>query len=151
MNMQVARKIEEPTGSGLGLEPETILPSQFFERFQIDASLQPEKRLMLAVLEDAVGTFQKFATASGRRGRRLFAEAEEWFSSEDTAWPFAFRNICQALSLEPSYIRSGLRRWRSDQEAGGVESAKVVRFPFRRVNGRRHSITGRPVGLRRSA
>src|SRR5919197_1949782 len=34
MNMQVARKIEEPTGSGLGLEPETILPSQFFERFQ---------------------------------------------------------------------------------------------------------------------
>jgi len=27
----------------------------------------------------------------------------------------------------------------------------VIRFPFRRVNGRRHSITGRPVGLRRSA
>jgi hypothetical protein len=151
MNMQVARKMEEPTGSALGLEPETILPSQFFERFRIDASLQPEKRLMLAVLEDAVGTFQKFATASGRRGRRLFAEAEEWFTSEDGTWPFAFHNICQALGLEPSYIRSGLRRWRSAQEAGGVESAKVVRFPFRRVNGRRHSITGRPVGLRRSA
>ena len=39
-------------------------PLQFFDRFQIDASLQPEKRLMLAVLEDAVGTFQKYGVSS---------------------------------------------------------------------------------------
>ena len=32
--------------------------------------LQPEKRLMLAVLEDAVGTFQKYASAPGRREQR---------------------------------------------------------------------------------
>ena len=68
METQAARKLDEPAG-GSGLEPETILPSQFFDRFQIDASLQPEKRLMLAVLEDAVGTFQKYVTATGRRGQ----------------------------------------------------------------------------------
>jgi hypothetical protein len=76
----VARKVDEPNGGGLGLEPETVLPSQFFDRFKIDASLQPEKRLMLAVLEDAVGTFQKYAGATSRRSRRLHAEAEEWFA-----------------------------------------------------------------------
>ena len=151
METQAARKLDEPAG-GSGLEPETILPSQFFDRFQIDASLQPEKRLMLAVLEDAVGTFQKYVTATGRRGQRLFVESEDWFSSEADEWPFGFENICQALSLEPSYIRSGLRRWRDAQRGeASATSAKVVRFPFRRVNGRRHSITGRPVGLRRSA
>src|SRR5205814_431054 len=53
MDTQAARRLDEPGGPGL--EPETILPSQFFDRFQIDASLQPEKRLMLAVLEDAGG------------------------------------------------------------------------------------------------
>jgi len=79
MDTQAARRLDEPGGPGL--EPETILPSQFFDRFQIDASLQPEKRLMLAVLEDAVGAFQKYVTSSTRRGQRLFAEAEEWFAA----------------------------------------------------------------------
>jgi hypothetical protein len=150
METQAARRLDEPA-AGPGLEPETILPSQFFDRFQVDASLQPEKRLMLAVLEDAVGTFQKYVASSTRRGQRLFAEAEEWFGEPATEWPFGFESICQALGLEPGYIRNGLGRWRDAQRAEVQTSAKVVRFPFRRVNGRRHSITGRPVGLRRSA
>ena len=150
MESQAARRIDEGT-AGPGLEPETDLPSQFFDRVQIDASLQPEKRLMLAVLEDAVGMFQKYVTASTRRGQRLFTEAEEWFAADATDWPFGFENICQALGLEPTYIRNGLWRWRDGQRSPAPLSAKVVRFPFRRVNGRRHSITGRPVGLRHSA
>ncbi len=150
MDTQAARKIDEPGTAG-GLEPETILPSQFFDRVQIDASLQPEKRLMLAVLEDAVGTFQKYVTASTRRGQRLFAEAEEWFAAETMEWPFAFENICEALGLDAGFVRNGLWRWRDAQRGPAPTSAKVVRFPFRRVNGRRHSITGRPVGLRHSA
>jgi hypothetical protein len=149
MQTQAARRFDEPAGPGL--EPETILPSQFFDRVQIDASLQPEKRLMLAVLEDGVGTFQKYVTSSTRRGQRLFAEAEEWFAATAMDWPFGFEKICEALGLEPAYIRSGLARWRAAQQAESSSSAKVVRFPFRRVNGRRHSVTGRPVGLRRSA
>jgi hypothetical protein len=148
METNAARKVEE---GSVGLEPETVLPSQFFDRVQIDASLQPEKRLMLAVLEDAVGTFQKHVTATNRRGRRLFEEAEAWFETRGSDWPFAFDNICQALNLEPAYIRGGLTRWRDRQLHHPESSTKVVRFPFRRVNGRRHSITGRPVGLRRSA
>ena len=148
METQAARKIEE---TGPGLEPETILPSQFFDRLQIDASLQPEKRLMLAVLEDAVGTFQKHVTAATRRGQRHFTEAEQWFASDIADWPFAFESICEALGLEASFVRRGLWHWRDAQRGPVPTSAKVVRFPFRRVNGRRHSITGRPVGLRRSA
>jgi len=144
-------KIGEPRATGPGFESETILPAQFFNRVQIDASLQPEKRLMLAVLEDAVGTFQKYSVAPGRRARRLFSEAEEWFDSEAMEWPFAFENVCQALGLEPEYLRGGLRRWHQGHAARGIDSPNVVRFPFRRVNGRRHSITGRPVGLRHSA
>jgi hypothetical protein len=151
METTAAVKIDERRAGGPGLEPETILPVQFFDRVQIDASLQPEKRLMLAVLEDGVGTFQKYSGVPGRRARRLFTEAEEWFASDDVEWPFAFVNVCQGLGLEPQYIRRGLRRWHNGHVVPGADSPKVVRFPFRRVNGRRHSITGRPVGLRRSA
>lgn len=150
MDTQVAEKTAGQKGGG-GLEPDTLMPSQCLGRIDVDASLQPEKRLMLAVLEDAVGAFQKYVWATNRRGRRFFNEAEAWFEVRDADWPFAFENVCEALGLEPSFIRLGLRRWHDRQVAHPEVSAKVVRFPFRRVNGRRHSITGRPVGLRRSA
>jgi hypothetical protein len=105
---------------------------------------------MLAVLEDAVGTYQKYATATGRRARRLFSEAEEWFRSDDADWPFTFVNVSIALGLEPRYLRAGLQRW-YERTHHDANAGKVLRFPFRRVNGTRHSVTGRPVGLRRSA
>jgi len=62
-------------------------PSAFFaapppavaERIQ----KQPECRLLWAVLENAVDTYMKHVTATGRRGRRLFREAEDWIWRED--------------------------------------------------------------------
>jgi len=92
--MESQARVIEATGTGAELAPETVLPSQFFDRLQGDSSLQPEKRLMLAVLEDAVGTFQKYVNVRSRHGRRLFSEAEEWFASHDGDWPFAFVSVC---------------------------------------------------------
>jgi hypothetical protein len=139
------------SGGGVDLEPEAVLPTQFFPRIQIDASLQPEKRLMLAVLEDAVGTFQKYVWSRERTGQKLFEDAEDWFGADDHEWPYSFVNICNALELEPEYLRLGLGRWRDRQRADQLAGKNVVRFPFRRVNGSRHAITGRAVGLRHSA
>ena len=136
---------------GLELEPETILPSQFASNGTIDASLQAEKRLMLAVLEEAVGTYQKYVGSHDRNGGKLFEEAEDWFLSDEVDWPFSFVNICHTLGLEVDYFRSGLDKWRSKQEATVRAGGRVIRFPFRRVNGTRHSITGKAPGLRKSA
>lgn len=154
--MQTAAAVEGMTkttarSASVDLEPETILPSQYFSGVQIDASLQPEKRLMLAVLEDAVGTFQKYVNMSDRRAQALFTETEEWFASDDVEWPYSFVNMCHALGLEVDYMRQGMWRWRDRQRARGAAGGNVLRFPFRRVNGTRHAITGRPIGLRRSA
>jgi hypothetical protein len=146
----VERNVGLRGGSAVELEPEAVLPSQYFTQTGIDASLQPEKRLMLAVLEDAVGTFQKCVNSRERTGQRLFQDVEEWFSSDDFEWPYSFVNISQALGLDIAYVRRGLARWRARQAPGGSAS-KVVRFPFRRVNGSRHMITGRAAGLKRSA
>ncbi len=149
--VKVTTRGDVARGPGVDLEPETILPSQYYSGVDIDASLQPEKRLMLAVLEDAVGTFQKYVGARDRPAQALFAETEEWFAAEEAEWPFSFENICQALGLEAEFLRAGLWRWRDRQRAQAERAPNVIRFPFRRVNGSRHSITGRPVGLRRSA
>jgi len=139
------------TRPGLELEPETILPTQFASNGSIDASLQAEKRLMLAVLEEAVGTYQKYVSSRDRNGARLFEEADSWFLSDDVEWPFSFVNICHTLELEVDYFRAGLAKWRRNQEATVRAGGRIIRFPFRRVNGTRHSITGKAPGLRKSA
>jgi hypothetical protein len=133
------------------LAPEIILPSQFHGGFRHDASLRPEKRLMLAVLEEAVGDFQRFVAAPGREGQRMFRNAEDWFASEDTEWPFSFVNICQTLGLDVGYVRAGLGRWRDAQRARVSRGEPVVRIQLRRVAGIRSKATGRaPIGRARS-
>ena len=132
-------------------EPDLLLPSQFSDRVNLGPSAYPEKRLMLAVLEDAVATYQRYVDAQDRRGARLHREAEEWFESEEDEWPFAFENICNALEIEPEYLRRGINAWKAMHLEEGVGAARVYRFPFRRVNGRRHSILLRSDGIRESA
>jgi hypothetical protein len=151
LNATAQRTVSTSPGVGLELEPEVVLPSQFHGRGGLDASLQPEKRLMLAVMEDAVGTFQKYVWARDRAGQRLLAEVEEWFASDDVEWPYSFVNICHSLGLDVEFLRSGLQRWKQHQLDVRVDGVKVVRFPFRRVNGSRHAITGRAPGLRHIA
>jgi hypothetical protein len=146
-----ATETSEPIRGGMELEPETILPVQYSTRVGIGASRQPEKRLMLAVLEEAVRTFQGCASARSRRGQRLFAEAEVWFASEDTDWPFSYVNICDALGLEVSALRAGLSRWLAAHRAAGPSRRTVARLVFQRVSGTRHTISGRAAGLRWSA
>lgn len=128
--------------------PAVILPSQFTEQMGAKQSDRGEKRLMLAVLEEAVATFQRNVGANTRHGQRVFREAEDWIRSDNTAWPFAFENICQALEIEPEFLRRGLDVWKTKQLKAASSGARVYRFPFRRVNGRRSSISLRSQGLR---
>ena len=123
------------------LEPEVILPSQFFEQIKGEPSAQPEKRLMLAVVEDAFATFQECLPGLTYRQRRLFKEVEEWFASTDETWPFSFQNICAALNLDADYLRLGLRRWKARQPAQQQRPAPIT--PARQVNDRRHTLSAR--------
>jgi len=82
----------------------------------------PEQKLMLAVLEDAVSSFQKYFAARYNIGRRLFREAEEWILQQGKSnWVYSFDMICEALDLNPRYIREGLLHWRDHRrERHGV-------------------------------
>ena len=78
---------------------------------RLPTASQPEKRLMLAVLEAAVSDFRKYATASNGLGRRRFVEADAWFRSHADDRLLDFESVCHALALDPSFIRGGLARW----------------------------------------
>ncbi len=128
------------------VEPDTMTPLQFFDRVFAEASLVPEKRLMLAVLEDAIAAYQRAFVQPVRaieiEEPRDDTDVEAWLESDDMSWPFSFASICQALDMEPEYLRSGLNKWRERASREGMKG-QVYRFPFRRVNGRRHSINAK--------
>jgi len=80
---------------------------------------------MLAVLEDAVDCYQKYAHARDLRGRQLFDESCDWVLSPDRTWLFSFENICDTLEISAEYVRRGLRDWR----ARGGRRGKVLALP----------------------
>ena len=95
-------------------QPDVLASAQYMEKWRYRRSYEPEKMLMCAVLEDAITCYQRFSSVSNGRGRAAFKEAENWLMHEKTDWPFSFERICEALDLNPDYIRTGLARWRSD-------------------------------------
>jgi len=103
------------------LQPDTLLPSQFYAALRRKTEQEPERRLAVAVLQDAVECFQKYMDARDRKTRQLYLDAETWILSADRSWPFSFDNICDLLQIDPEYLRRGLLQWRArhDQAAAG--------------------------------
>jgi len=111
-------------GSGAGLfEPDILLPNQYFAAFRRGRAVEGERRLMLAVLEDAVDSYRKYALARDPREQACFLEAREWFLSDDRSWLFAFENVCDVLEMNPDYLRSGLDKWRRALTAAAMRHA----------------------------
>jgi len=82
-------------------QPDTLLPEQYLETFRRRFYLEPEKKLMLAVLEDAIACFQKYIFARDGKGKMLFQEAEEWVQERGGDWLFSFANVCETLGFDP--------------------------------------------------
>jgi hypothetical protein len=94
------------------LTPDILTPGQYYDRVhRDDHETQAVKRLMLAVLSDAVRCFLAYAAARDRTGRLRFAEAEAWILDHKAEGPFAFVTICESLGIEPNCLREGIRQF----------------------------------------
>jgi hypothetical protein len=107
-------------------ESESILPSQFCEGRRKNEALEPVKRLMLAVLTDAVRCYQVGFDAQKVSRRRAFREAAEWLFRMKPDGPFSFENVCCTLDIAPDYLRDALRKWQA-QRVRGARVAVVRR------------------------
>lgn len=124
-------------------QPDTLLPDQYFETFRRKFHLEPEKKLMLAILEDAVACFQKYIFARDGKGKTLFREAEEWVEGRNADGIFSFDSVCEILGFDPAYLRQGLVSWKEKALAQHTQ-AKVYQLAPRRKKSRRGvSVSGR--------
>ena len=105
-------------------EPDALLPAQFYAAFRGGSAVRGEKKLMLAVLQDALDCYQKYAFAKDGAGLQLFSDAYSWISCDDRNWYFSFENICETLEISPEYLRDGVERWRRQASVPGCEPEK---------------------------
>lgn len=120
--------------------PDIITPEQYVDRTGSATSDRPEIRLMLAVMENGIATYLRYAidsrTPAKRRARRLFGEAKEWVESDDISWPYSFANLCTALGFDAQQLRRGLGCLQEAVPTG----RSSTRLSIRRINGSRHVI-----------
>jgi hypothetical protein len=93
-------------------EPDALVSAQYSESLCSKTRSEPEKRLMLAVLKDAINCFQDNVFARGGKRKKLFEESEAWILAGDHGWVFSFENICVVLGINPAYVRQGLLGWK---------------------------------------
>lgn len=96
-------------------QPDSVLTHDYLETIRRTSHLEPEKELMLAVLEDGMGSFQQNLFANRPRDKTKFQEAEEWILEESRHWLFSFEIICEALDINADYLRSKLIGWKQSK------------------------------------
>ena len=97
----------------LVLELDVLAPAKYLATLQSTPRVEPERKLMRAVLEDAIYCFQKYLLAADRRGKRIFYHAEKWIFDENNDYFVSFANVCETLSVDANYLRKGLLRWKA--------------------------------------
>ena len=88
---------------------DTAAVQQYLDTFRRSEHLEPERALIVAILEDAVHNYRKYREARDREGKERFREAEEWLMEDGNDWIFSFDHVCEFLDLAPDYVRRGLR------------------------------------------
>ena len=120
--------------TGRLFEPDTILPTQFYAMFKNSQSREPERRLMVAILEDAVSCLLTDLQGSNLRQRKQYEEAKAWVTTdEESEWIFSFNNICEVLGMDPSYLRRGLIRSKTSSPMRSNSVIAMTRRPSRNL------------------
>ena len=104
--MEIAERIQEYLGGQF--EPDTLLPMQYNEIMRRRCSLEGERKLMFAVLEDAVECYLKHMNSKNRRRRLLFYEVQNWINAKNRVGLFSYQTLCESLSIDPKALRCAL-------------------------------------------
>jgi hypothetical protein len=105
---------------------------------------QAERRLLVAILHDAVHIYRTARLTGRGHYRRHVQEVAEWIASRDRTWVFSFERICEALQIDADHLRRTLPILRHADGGTPIElryAARGRRPSRRRRDAARVSIT----------
>jgi hypothetical protein len=94
------------------ISDDVIARSEFFDSRKRQAYNAPLRRLMLAVLRDALDCLSSGESHGASTAQRKAArEAAEWISDTSAEHLFSFGCVCETLGIHPGALRDSLRNW----------------------------------------
>jgi hypothetical protein len=94
-------------------QPDILVEHQYQSTYRRRFHLDPERVLMLAVLQDAVVCFQDNVSTTCKRKQMMHRDAAAWIESTERSYLFSFENVCETLGYDAEYMRQGLLRWKN--------------------------------------
>jgi hypothetical protein len=105
---------------------EVLLPVQFHQRANSASSGEPLRRLLVALLLDAIRCVQKTFDARQSARRQDYGDARSWIFSDDDRPVFSFKAVCDALDVEPNVVRKYLVQW-EEKRLNGEQPPRIIR------------------------
>ena len=68
----------------------------------------PERALLSALLFDGIQAYMTYALHAEGREKGECREAYLWVHATDSEYVFSFESVCEALGIDPEYLRLGL-------------------------------------------
>ena len=68
----------------------------------------PERALMSALLFDGLQSYVSYVVAGTERVRSKYREAFNWVNKRGSEYVFSFDSVCEALGIDPDFLRYGL-------------------------------------------
>jgi hypothetical protein len=112
--------------------------SDFYESRKGPNCDAPLRRLMNAMLGDALECIKKGASGPVNASQRREAEAaEEWVNDTSDEYIFSFNCVCESLGIHPGALRESLSKWildgpRLTRRPPVVRATSVSISPYRR-------------------
>lgn len=114
-------------------------------------TLQPERLLMLAILEDAFHVWTGAVRSLEAQSASARARERAWIMSNDVTWPFSFVNVCHVLDLDVGRLRARLLSLEPKRGERIPQARRhVVRSLGDHIRERRPRIGGRPGRARQT-
>jgi len=140
--MMTLRPLQLPTHSQS--HQDSAIPPVVFARLRERARGKGERRLAVAILEDAVRCFERNRAEATFNRRQLYWETEQWFAGRDPFPIFSFESICLILGLKADVIRVALREWAVRRADGRVPPFLEVGPAITRT--KLHGLSAVPLG-----
>jgi hypothetical protein len=120
------------------INDDVIARSEFFDSRKRQADNLPLRRLMLAVLRDALDCLSSGeSNAASVAQRKAAREAAQWISDTGDEHLFSFGCVCETLGMHPGALRDSLRNWttygqRLSRRSPVIRQSLVRMSPYRR-------------------
>jgi hypothetical protein len=105
---------------------EVLLPVQCNDRSNSASSGEPLRRLMVALLLDAIRCVQTKFDARQAARRQDYGDARSWIFSDDDKPVFSFKAVCDALDIDPNLVRKYLGQW-EEKRLNGEKPRRIIR------------------------